>query len=110
MSATAESVTLDSSAVEQMPNEKTNGNVPSYLGIILAAASLVSGVLGGFIGAIGTASQWKGEIQTKLEYIEKQRAEDKAEYRQALDYWRTQNEVIGKQLASITATLDAKRR
>ncbi len=93
-----------------MPDEKANSSIPSYLGLVLAAASLASGVLGGFVGSVATASQWKGEVQTKIDNLEKQRTEDRQEYKQQLDYWRTQNEVIGKQLASIAATLDATKR
>ncbi len=106
--AAADTILIDDEPV--MPDEKTNGSFSSYAGLILSVASLASGILGGFVGSIATASQWKGEIQTKIETLEKQRTEDRQEYKQALDYWRTQNEVVGKQLAGISATLDATKR
>ncbi len=110
MSVRADTIQIEHDGTTAMSDERANSNISSYLGLVLGAASLASGILGGFVGSIATASQWKGEIQTKIETLEKQRTEDRQEYKQALDYWRSQNEVIGKQLATISATLDAAKR
>src|SRR5258708_36844801 len=58
------------------------------LGLIVAAISLGSGVLGGFVGAISTASQWKGEISTRIEQLEKLRVEDKIDLKEKYEYLR----------------------
>lgn len=93
--------------IDFMPTRKTAATktttITPMLGLIVSAISLVSGVMGGFIGAISTASQWKGEINTRIEQLERLRMEDKADLKDKYEYMRAQQETVGRDVATIKA-------
>ena len=80
------------------------------LGLIVSGISLASGVLGGFVGAISTASQWKGEISTRIEQLEKLRIEDKIDLKEKYEYLRAQQEVTGRDVSTIKAVVTETNR
>jgi len=77
---------------------------------VVSGISLASGVLGGFVGAISTASQWKGEISTRIEQLEKLRIEDKIDLKEKYEYLRAQQEVTGRDVSTIKAVVTETNR
>jgi hypothetical protein len=78
-------------------NEKKSTVTP-VLAVIIAALGIVIGL----VTSIAITAKWTGDIEARIKAIESQRAEDK----QIWEYIRTQNEVNGKVLAGIQATLN----
>lgn len=86
-------------------DHKQGVQITPLIAVIVAICSLASSVVGGYIGSATTGAQWKGEIQTRLDYLEKQRSEDKKEVKETFDRIREQNETTGKDLSAIRALL-----
>lgn len=85
-------------------------NAVSGAGLLLSVLALVLGIVGGLLASVATNAQWKGEIEQRLRAVEERRAEDKRDLESKYDYIRTQNEVNGKSLSRIEASLDLSDR
>lgn len=85
--------------------DKQGVQMTPLIAVIVAICSLASSVIGGYIGSATTSAQWKGEMQTRLDYLERQRSEDKKEVKETFDRIRDQNEITGKDLSAIRALL-----
>lgn len=78
----------------------------TVVGIVLAGATFVSGVIGGWIGSQTSIAR----LETRVEHLEKQRTEDQTSLSKQLDYWRAQQESTGRDVAAIKAIVERDER
>ncbi len=98
----------NSDAGYYMPIDESKGASISTT-IALSVLTLLLGVVGGILASVSQNAQWKGEVENRLKVLERERMEDRQEFRDRYDYIRTQNEVNGKALSRIETVLERGR-
>jgi hypothetical protein len=102
------SATKNSDLSHKVTEKQTQPSIS--VAIALAFLTLILGVVGGLLASVATNAQWKGEMENRIRNLELQRSEDKQDLNAKYDYIRTQNEVNGKALARIEASMGLRGR
>lgn len=100
----------DENHAKTMSDLKTQQGSSVSTAIALSLLTLILGIVGGLLVSVAVNAQWKGEIEQRIKTLETQRTEDKQDLNAKYDYIRTQNEVNGKALARIEASVDKSNR